>query len=83
MLSPISPGSPNVSYTMPQRYGFLTPGSVIHKVIDKIDYLSLLSERWEGSAMMALPNYEYRGLLAIIPPAVLQGSHQPVSGPKI
>jgi hypothetical protein len=28
-----------------------------------------------------LPNY--RGLLAIIPPAVLQGSHQPVSGPKI
>ena len=24
-----------------------------HKVIDKIDYLSLLSERWEGSAMMA------------------------------
>eukprot|EP01047_Picozoa_sp_COSAG01_P125571 COSAG01_NODE_54634_length_330_cov_14.632035_1_plen_91_part_10 len=23
MLSPISPGSPNVSYTMPQRYGFL------------------------------------------------------------
>jgi hypothetical protein len=22
-------------------------------VIDKIDYLSLLSERWEGSAMMA------------------------------
>eukprot|EP01047_Picozoa_sp_COSAG01_P144393 COSAG01_NODE_76250_length_188_cov_26.011236_1_plen_55_part_01 len=22
MLSPISPGSPNVSYTMPQRYGF-------------------------------------------------------------
>eukprot|EP01047_Picozoa_sp_COSAG01_P057435 COSAG01_NODE_6638_length_3567_cov_62.489908_4_plen_30_part_00 len=28
-----------------------------------------------------LPNY--RGLLAIIPPAVPQGSHQPVSGPKI
>jgi hypothetical protein len=24
-----------------------------HKVVDKIDYLSLLSERWEGSAMMA------------------------------
>ena len=23
-------------------------------MIDKIDYLSLLSERWEGSAMMAL-----------------------------
>jgi hypothetical protein len=29
MLSPISPGSPHVSYTMSQRYGFLTPGSVI------------------------------------------------------
>ena len=29
MLSPISPGSPNVSYTMPQRYDFLTPGSII------------------------------------------------------
>jgi hypothetical protein len=27
------------------------------------------------------PNY--RGLLAIISPAVPQGSHQPVSGPKI
>jgi hypothetical protein len=27
------------------------------------------------------PNY--RGLLAIILPAVPQGSHQPVSGPKI
>ena len=26
------------------------------------------------------PNY--RGLLAIIPPAVPQGSHQPVSGPE-
>jgi hypothetical protein len=26
------------------------------------------------------PNY--RGLLAIIPPAMPQGSHQPVSGPK-
>eukprot|EP01047_Picozoa_sp_COSAG01_P110214 COSAG01_NODE_39045_length_481_cov_8.000000_1_plen_46_part_10 len=29
MLSPISTASHNVSYTMPQRYSFLTPGSVM------------------------------------------------------
>eukprot|EP01047_Picozoa_sp_COSAG01_P003138 COSAG01_NODE_90_length_27307_cov_734.166458_23_plen_96_part_00 len=32
----------------------LSNAQFCHKVIDKIDYLSLLSERWEGSAMMAL-----------------------------
>ena len=34
MLSPISTASHNVSYTMPQRYSFLTPGSVMKALLD-------------------------------------------------
>jgi hypothetical protein len=34
MLSPISTASHDVSYTMPQRYSFLTPGSVMKALSD-------------------------------------------------
>ena len=40
------------------------------------------SSRRRRCAEVEMPP-NYRGLLAIIPPVVLQGSHQPISGPKI
>ena len=41
MLSPISTASHDVSYTMPQRYSFLTPGSVMKALLETHLFLQL------------------------------------------